>query len=87
VHTLDVPRDKAANFFHVGCSAAAFGDPTPPGTARFAPYAPYLTVRLPVSTRIRLTLRLGLRTRTPSYRTPFDTRDDELFPGMEEKTS
>ncbi|MCQ9184284.1 hypothetical protein KMT30_35655 [Streptomyces sp. IBSBF 2953] len=33
---------------------------------------PYLTVRLPASTRIRLTLRLGLRTRTPSYRTPFD---------------
>ncbi|MDH6455860.1 MULTISPECIES: hypothetical protein [unclassified Streptomyces] len=35
--------------------------------------SPYLTVRLPASTRIRLTLRLGLRTRTPSYRTPFDT--------------
>jgi hypothetical protein len=36
---------------------------------------PYLTVRLPASTRIRLTLRLGLRTRTPSYRTPFDGSD------------
>ncbi|MFD5540583.1 hypothetical protein ACFWIJ_22895 [Streptomyces sp. NPDC127079] len=33
----------------------------------------FLTVRLPASTRIRLTLRLGLRTRVPSYRTPFDT--------------
>jgi hypothetical protein len=35
-----------------------------------------LTVRLPASTRIRLTLRLGLRTRVPSYRTPFDTTAD-----------
>lgn len=34
---------------------------------------PFLTVRLPASTRIRLTLRLQLRSRTPSYRTPFDT--------------
>jgi len=33
---------------------------------------PWLTVRLPASTRIRLTLRLGLRTRPPSYVTPFD---------------
>ena len=33
---------------------------------------PWLTVRLPASTRIRLTLRLGLRTRPPSYATPFD---------------
>ncbi|MFF5985142.1 hypothetical protein ACFY78_40580 [Streptomyces olindensis] len=31
----------------------------------------FLTVRLPASTRIRLTLRLRLRTHTPSYRTPF----------------
>ncbi|WP_043488398.1 MULTISPECIES: hypothetical protein [Streptomyces] len=33
----------------------------------------FLTVRLPASTRIRLTLRLQLRTNAPSYRTPFDT--------------
>lgn len=33
----------------------------------------WLTVELPASTRIRLTLDLTLRTRTPSYRTPFDT--------------
>ena len=32
---------------------------------------PWLTVRLPPSTRIRLTLRLALRTRKPSYATPF----------------
>ncbi|PYC79558.1 hypothetical protein C7C46_14500 [Streptomyces tateyamensis] len=37
---------------------------------------PYLTVRLPASTRIRLTLRLALRTRTPSYRSPFGTLAD-----------
>ncbi|BBC38775.1 hypothetical protein SGFS_100690 [Streptomyces graminofaciens] len=33
-----------------------------------------LRVRLPASTRIRLTLRLALRTRTPSYDTPFTSR-------------
>jgi hypothetical protein len=33
---------------------------------------PWLTVELPASTRIRLTLELALRTRTPSYCTPFD---------------
>jgi hypothetical protein len=32
----------------------------------------WLTVRLPASTRIRLTLTLALRTRNPSYATPFD---------------
>ncbi|NIY69405.1 hypothetical protein [Streptomyces malaysiensis] len=32
-----------------------------------------LTVRLPASTRIQLTLHLELRTQTPSYRTPFCT--------------
>jgi hypothetical protein len=33
---------------------------------------PWLTISLPASTRIRLTLTLALRTRTPSYATPFD---------------
>ena len=33
---------------------------------------PWLTVELPRSTRVRLTLSLELRTRQPSYRTPFD---------------
>jgi hypothetical protein len=32
---------------------------------------PWLTVRLPASTRIRLTLTLALRTRNPSYAPPF----------------
>jgi hypothetical protein len=36
----------------------------------------FLTVRLPASTRIRLTLRLRLRANTPSYRTPFDNPAD-----------
>ncbi|MEU1802640.1 hypothetical protein [Streptomyces sp. NPDC019937] len=39
---------------------------------------PWLRVDLPRSTRIRLTLRLDLRSRPPSYRTPFDG------PGAEE---
>ena len=33
---------------------------------------PWLTVRLPASTRIRLVMRLALRSRKPSYATPFD---------------
>jgi hypothetical protein len=33
---------------------------------------PWLRVHLPRSTRVRLTLQLDLRTRPPSYRTPFD---------------
>ena len=37
----------------------------------------WLTVRLPASTRIRLTLTLSLHTRTPSYRTPPDTHAAE----------
>jgi hypothetical protein len=32
---------------------------------------PWLTVRLPASTRIRLTLKLALRARPPTYATPF----------------
>jgi len=34
--------------------------------------APWLTVRLPASTRVRLTLTLTLQTRPPSYTTSFD---------------
>lgn len=33
---------------------------------------PWLTVRLPASTQVRLTLTLALRTRPPSYAPPFD---------------
>ena len=33
---------------------------------------PWLTVRLPASTQVRLTLTLALRTRPASYATPFD---------------
>jgi hypothetical protein len=38
---------------------------------------PWLQVDLPRSSTIRLTLRLDLRTRTPSYRTPFDAADSQ----------
>ena len=34
--------------------------------------APWLAVRLPASTRVRLTLRLAMRARRPSYASPFD---------------
>jgi len=37
---------------------------------------PWLCVELPRSTRVRLTLRLDLRTQPPSYRTPFTPRKD-----------
>ncbi len=39
--------------------------------AVMAAEGPWLTVELPASTRIRLTLELALHTRTPCYRTPF----------------
>jgi hypothetical protein len=39
--------------------------------------SPWLKVHLPASTRIRLTLTLALRSRTPTYATPFD----ENLPG------
>ena len=38
---------------------------------------PWLTVELPASSRIRLELDLVLRTRTPSYRTPFGPASSE----------
>jgi hypothetical protein len=38
---------------------------------------PWLTVELPASTRITLTLDMGLHTRTPSYGTPFDQAGPE----------
>ncbi|WP_406416502.1 hypothetical protein OH809_38720 [Streptomyces sp. NBC_00873] len=46
------------------------GEPTVTEAAA-SPNSPWLTVRLPASTRIRLTLGIELRTQTPSYRTPF----------------
>jgi len=38
---------------------------------------PWLTVRLPASTRIRLTLNLAMRARKPSYASPFDEPDPD----------
>lgn len=49
-----------------------YGHGEPTVTEAEAPVGSHLlTVELPASTRIRLTLRLGLRTRTPNYRSPF----------------
>ncbi len=51
-----------------------YGHGEPAVTEQHAVFGgPWLTVRLPASTRIRLTLKLALRTRTPSYATPFDS--------------
>ncbi|MDW8807277.1 hypothetical protein P1P68_21415 [Streptomyces scabiei] len=47
----------------------------------------FLTVELPASTRIRLTLRLRLRARPPRYRTPFDTQGHTSGPDTDEETS
>ncbi|CBG75850.1 conserved hypothetical protein [Streptomyces scabiei 87.22] len=47
----------------------------------------FLTVELPASTRIRLTLRLRLRARTPRYGTPFDTQGHTSGPDTEGETS
>ena len=41
-------------------------------TASTTAQGPWLTVELPPSTRIQLTLQLDLRSRVPSYSTPFD---------------
>ena len=50
-----------------------YGHREPVVTTVSVPVAgPWLRVELPRSTRIHLTLRLDLRTHTPSYRTPFD---------------
>ncbi|NUP46238.1 MAG: hypothetical protein HOW97_02830 [Catenulispora sp.] len=38
---------------------------------------PWLTVELPRSTRVRMTLNLELRTSQPSYRTPFDAEAEQ----------
>ncbi|MEU2867034.1 hypothetical protein ABZ672_54125 [Streptomyces mirabilis] len=47
----------------------------------------FLTVRLPASSRVKLTLSLRLRTHAPSYRTPFDTPADRPTPGTEGETA
>jgi hypothetical protein len=41
-------------------------------------HGPWLTVRLPASTRVRLTLSLAMRARKPSYASPFDHPGDSL---------
>lgn len=43
----------------------------------------FLTVRLPASSRVKLTLNLQLRASTPSYRTPFDSPAVRPSPGTQ----
>ncbi|MEV4313678.1 hypothetical protein [Actinocrispum sp. NPDC049592] len=50
-----------------------YGHGLPTVTSAVTPVdGPWLLVRLPRSTTVRLTLQLDLRTQPPSYRTPFD---------------
>ena len=50
-----------------------YGHGDPVSTERRADVSgPWLTVRLPASTRVRLTLNLAMRVRKPSYASPFD---------------
>jgi hypothetical protein len=54
-----------------------YGPSTPTVTTAGQPVdGPCVQVDLPPSTQIRLTFELDLRTRTPSYRTPFDPRKE-----------
>lgn len=53
-----------------------YGHSRPTVTSAEVPVdGPWLLVELPRSTRVRLTLRLDLRTRPPSYRSPFGAHD------------
>ncbi|MGW2815854.1 hypothetical protein [Streptomyces sp. NPDC001415] len=45
----------------------------------------WISVALPPSTRIRLTLELLLRTRAPSYRTPFDAAEGDTSSGIDHR--
>jgi len=50
-----------------------YGHGEPAVTERHAETGgPWLTIHLPASTRIRMTLSLAMRSRKPSYATPFD---------------
>jgi hypothetical protein len=72
-HTIDSVR-------HTGCEDPGwigdlydYGHSSPTVTTTSTPVGgPWLRVELPRSSTVRLTLRLHLRTRPPSYRTPFD---------------
>ena len=72
-HAIEAVRYTACrDRFWIG-SLYDYGHGDPAVTEHHADVrGPWLTVCLPASTRIRLTLTLALRTRPPSYATPFD---------------
>ncbi len=74
------PSTPIQTVAHTGCAdTSCFGDLYDYGHGRPTVIlgetrvdGPWLRVELARSTRIRLTMRLALRARRPSYRTPFD---------------
>jgi hypothetical protein len=71
-HTIETVRYTACEDSSWLGSLYDYGHGEPAVLERHADVGgPWLAVRLPASTRIRLTLRLALRTRKPSYATPF----------------
>ena len=72
-HTIEAVRYTACPDQSWLGSLYDYGHSQPAVTEHHADiHGPWLSVHLPASTRIRLTLTLALRTRTPSYATPFD---------------
>jgi hypothetical protein len=72
-HTIEAVRYTACRDSSWLGSLYDYGHGEPTVTEEHAAVrGPWLTVRLPASTCIRLTLTLALRTRHPSYATPFD---------------
>jgi hypothetical protein len=71
-HTIEAVRYTACQDRSWLGGLYDYGHGEPAVTERQAVIAgPWLTVRLPASTRIRLTLTLALRTRPPSYASPY----------------
>ena len=71
-HTIETVRYTACEDSSWLGSLYDYGHGEPVVLERHADVGgPWLTVRLPASTRIRLNLKLALRTRKPSYATPF----------------
>jgi hypothetical protein len=72
-HTIENVRYTACDDGSWAGDLYDYGHGEPPVVERNAEVnGPWLTVRLPASTRVRLTLGLALRTRKPSYASPFD---------------
>jgi hypothetical protein len=72
-HTIDAVRYNACPDQSWLGSLCGYGHGKPAIVEQRARVGgPWLTVRLPASTRFRLTLTLTLRARIPSYATPFD---------------